>query len=155
MLDPKELSGPAAARELRRLRKEGGGSPELLEALRQRVLEFEAQYAADVQADAEELRELDEAWSVTDADGLGPMDKVITELSLCQLLKLIPEAEIDPMRRSGVPVLQGTRFPLYRILSELAADHRMSDLAGDYCLDVPTLKGFLEGLARLFDRPVV
>jgi uncharacterized protein (DUF433 family) len=59
------------------------------------------------------------------------------------------------MRRSGVPVLQGTRFPLYRILSELAADHRMSDVAGDYCLDVPTLRGLLEGLAKLFDRPVV
>lgn len=151
MLDPKELSGPAAARELHRLKKEGGGPPELLEALRQRVLEFEAQYAADVQADAEKLRELDEAWSVTDADGFGPP----TEELLRHLLDRIPEAEIDPMRRSGVPVLQGTRFPLYRILSELAADHRMSDVAGDYCLDVPTLRGFLEGLAKLFDRPVV
>jgi uncharacterized protein (DUF433 family) len=78
----------------------------------------------------------------------------VIELSVRHLLAQIPEAETSPELRSGVPVLRGTRFPLSRVLAELADDSRISDLARDYDLEVSTLKGFLEGLARMFDRPV-
>lgn len=70
-------------------------------------------------------------------------------------LSLLRESvTVDPEVRGGVPVLKDTRFPLSRILAELAAGASITQLAEDYEIDEKTIRSFLEGLAIHLDRPV-
>jgi uncharacterized protein (DUF433 family) len=63
--------------------------------------------------------------------------------------------EADPDTQGGVVVLRGTRFPIARVLAELAEDSSISDIAGDFDLDIEILKKFLQGMAVCLERPAV
>lgn len=62
--------------------------------------------------------------------------------------------EIDPDIRGGIPVVRGTRIPVARILAEIAADSRLSEIADDFGIDCDTLKKLLDGIATKVDRPM-
>jgi uncharacterized protein (DUF433 family) len=61
--------------------------------------------------------------------------------------------EIDPGRRSGVPVLKGTRFTVGQTLSELAESAGVPEVAAQFDLDEKVIRDFLYGLALLADKP--
>jgi uncharacterized protein (DUF433 family) len=62
--------------------------------------------------------------------------------------------EIDPDIRGGIPVVRGTRIPVARILAEVAADSRLSEIAEDFSIDRDTLKNLIDGIATKIDRPM-
>lgn len=62
--------------------------------------------------------------------------------------------EANPRKRSGIPVIKGSRVTLAQVLAELADDHRVSELSDDFEIDVELLRKFLEGLAIYLDQPV-
>jgi uncharacterized protein (DUF433 family) len=72
-------------------------------------------------------------------------------------LRMLSECvEIDPAKRSGVPVLRGTRFTLAQLLAELAEGKRTVDqIAEDFDLDAATARASLEGLSIYLDHPAL
>jgi uncharacterized protein (DUF433 family) len=62
--------------------------------------------------------------------------------------------EVNPLRRCGVPVVAGTRFPMARLLAELAEGRSVRRLAADFDLDAAALARALHGLAVALDRPM-
>jgi uncharacterized protein (DUF433 family) len=62
--------------------------------------------------------------------------------------------DVDPDTRGGVLVLRGTRFPVTRVLAEIADDNAISQLAEDFDLDVELLRKLLQGMAICLERPV-
>jgi len=54
----------------------------------------------------------------------------------------------------GLPVLRGTRFPLARVLAELADGVSIVVIAEDFDLEVESLKMLLDGMASYFGRPI-
>jgi uncharacterized protein (DUF433 family) len=62
--------------------------------------------------------------------------------------------DFDRDTRGGVLVLHGTRFPVSRILAEIADDSTISELAEDFDLDVELLRKLLQGMAICLERPV-
>lgn len=92
--------------------------------------------------------------------GLQPLSSgssgVRVEAQLAEAAKVIEDAvDIDKMRRSGVPVLKGTRFPIASILTELAEGRSVDEIAKDYDLPKGRIKKALQGFAYYFDRPFV
>lgn len=66
----------------------------------------------------------------------------------------LPGIEVDPLRRSGVPVLAGTRFTVAQLLAELAEGNRsLNQIAFDFDLPYSTARLALESLAAALDRP--
>ncbi len=61
--------------------------------------------------------------------------------------------EIDPETRSGVPLLRGTRFPVSRILADLADGLDVKEIADDYDLDLVLIMKLLDGMAAYLGRP--
>jgi uncharacterized protein (DUF433 family) len=55
--------------------------------------------------------------------------------------------ERDPLRRGGAPVLAGTRFPVSRLLSELASGRLLAEVADDYDLDPDLARRAVEEVA--------
>ncbi len=62
--------------------------------------------------------------------------------------------EIDPTKRSGVPILRGTRFTVAQVFAELADGQSIDQIAESFDLDVETLKQLLHGFATNLDRPI-
>ena len=67
-------------------------------------------------------------------------------------IKNLEAVVVDPMIRSGQPVLKGTRMPISIILAELADGGSVDTLAEDRDLDKEMLKELLEGLAIIFSE---
>ena len=63
----------------------------------------------------------------------------------------IESVVINKSIRSGQPVVKGTRFPVARVLTELAAGGNIDELAEDYNLDVHDLADMLNDLADKFE----
>lgn len=61
--------------------------------------------------------------------------------------------EVNPLIRSGVPVIKGTRVPVSVVLANLAADMSISDIADDLNLSKQTLVSIIQCLATVFDGP--
>ncbi len=61
--------------------------------------------------------------------------------------------EVNPKKCGGVPVLRGTRLPLAQVLAEIADGRSVSELAEDFELEPALIRGFLEGMAIILDRP--
>ncbi len=57
--------------------------------------------------------------------------------------------EIDRDRMGGMPVLQGTRFPVAQLIAEVA--EMADDLSEDFDLDLELVTDFLDELANQFD----
>jgi uncharacterized protein (DUF433 family) len=77
----------------------------------------------------------------------------LSERARYAVLMLRDCTEVNPRKRSGIPVLKGTRFTLAQILAEIAEGRSVTELAEDFDLDLELIKGFLEGLSICFDRP--
>jgi len=60
--------------------------------------------------------------------------------------------DVDPNMRGGLPVVRGTRFPLARVLAELAEGRTLHELAADMDLDGETVREVLRALADDFNR---
>ncbi len=74
----------------------------------------------------------------------------------CQMhgLETIGQAtEIDPERRGGLPVLRGTGFTVAQLLAELSETSGVEELAEDFNLDPDLIRGLLNGLSLMFQRP--
>lgn len=67
------------------------------------------------------------------------------------LEKLGDTCEIDPDRRSGQPVLPGTRFPVASILAELSEGVSIDEIAGSFDLDKQAIESFVMAVANAFD----
>lgn len=61
--------------------------------------------------------------------------------------------EVNPAIRGGIPVVRGTRFPVARVLAELADGLSLSQIADDFDLDISTLRQVVESFSILLDRP--
>ena len=83
------------------------------------------------------------------------LDQWIMERLRHAKLMLHESVDIDPDIRGGAVVLRNTRFPVARILAEIADDRTVSELAEDFDLDVDLLKKLLQGMAVCFERPAV
>jgi uncharacterized protein (DUF433 family) len=64
-----------------------------------------------------------------------------------------PAIQVDPHRHSGFPCLPGTRFPLSRVVAEIADGPSVGELAGQFDLDSAVIQAALRELARWLDRP--
>ena len=62
--------------------------------------------------------------------------------------------EIDPTKRSGVPILRGTRFTVAQVFAELADGQSIDQIAENFDLDIEALKQLLHGFATNLDRPI-
>jgi uncharacterized protein (DUF433 family) len=62
--------------------------------------------------------------------------------------------EVDPKKRSGVPVLKGTRFTVAQLFAELADGRSIAEIADSFELDVEIIKQLLQGFATHLDRPM-
>jgi uncharacterized protein (DUF433 family) len=62
--------------------------------------------------------------------------------------------DVDKDIRSGVPVIKDTRFPVARLLAELANGLTINAIADDYDLNVDTLASLLDGMASCLNRPL-
>ena len=62
--------------------------------------------------------------------------------------------EIDPTKRSGIPVLKGTRFTISQLFAELADGRSILEIAENFDLDLATMKQLLQGFATHLDRPM-
>jgi len=61
---------------------------------------------------------------------------------------------VDPDVKQGVPVLAGTRFPVARLLAEVADDRTLSDIAEDHDLRSEALAGLFHAMAAYLSRPL-
>lgn len=71
--------------------------------------------------------------------------------SVAQALKRL--VDCDPRILGGKYVLPGTRFPLYRILADIADDASVSEIAEDYSLDPEQIKGLFQYAAAALEKP--
>ncbi len=55
--------------------------------------------------------------------------------------------EVSPDKRSGIPVLKGTRLPVAQIIAELAENQRLSKIVEDYELDEDLLVQLLQEIS--------
>jgi uncharacterized protein (DUF433 family) len=69
------------------------------------------------------------------------------------LVALRNVVDVDPERRSGIPVLRGTRFTVAQVLAELAETEGVEELAENFDLDVHKIKDLLNGFSLLLNRP--
>lgn len=58
--------------------------------------------------------------------------------------------EIDPDICGGVPVIRGTRVPVYQVLVELSDDQRLSNIAEDLDLDIKNIRSLIKTLSVYF-----
>lgn len=56
--------------------------------------------------------------------------------------------EINPQKRSGVPVLKGTRLTVAQLLAEIADGRKVAEIAEDFDVDKALIQRLLEGLAQ-------
>ena len=61
--------------------------------------------------------------------------------------------EVNPQKRSGVPVLKGTRFTVAQLLAEIAEGRSVAEIAEDFDVDKALIQRLLEGLALCLDGP--
>jgi uncharacterized protein (DUF433 family) len=54
--------------------------------------------------------------------------------------------ETDPQKLGGVPIFKGTRFAVRQLFAELADGQSVQQIAKNYRLDLPMLRGFLHSL---------
>lgn len=59
--------------------------------------------------------------------------------------------DIDPKRRSGVPVLKGTRFTVAQTLAELAESSGVNEVANNFDLNAETIKQLLYGFSSIIE----
>lgn len=64
----------------------------------------------------------------------------------------IKNVVIEPLIRSGVPCISGTRIPVSLFFAELAADRKVSEIANDLNIDYLKLISILDSLADAFDK---
>ena len=62
--------------------------------------------------------------------------------------------EADPNKRSGHPVLKGTRFTIAQLFAELADGRNIAEIADDLELDLEMIKKLLQGFSIHLDRPM-
>jgi uncharacterized protein (DUF433 family) len=62
--------------------------------------------------------------------------------------------EIDPQKRSGVPVLKGSRFTVAQMFAELAEGRSIVEIAENFDLDLEIMKQLLQGFSANIDRPM-
>ena len=62
--------------------------------------------------------------------------------------------EVDPNKRSGVPVLKGTRFTIAQLFAEIAEGRSIVEIAEDFELDLDTIKSLLQGFSTHLDHPM-
>jgi uncharacterized protein (DUF433 family) len=75
------------------------------------------------------------------------------ECTLAGIETLSESVEVDPQRRSGLPVLWGTGFTVSQALAELAESAGVVEVAGNFDLDQGTIRNMLNGLSLMFQRP--
>jgi uncharacterized protein (DUF433 family) len=80
-------------------------------------------------------------------------EKWIAERLQYSLVLLKDWIEVDPLKRSGVPVLRGTRFTVSQMLAELADGRSSVELAEDFDLDIVVIQNVLHGFSIYLDRP--
>lgn len=61
--------------------------------------------------------------------------------------------EVDPARRSGIPVLKGTRFKASQLLAQIAAGDSITEVIEDFELPEEIVRKFLQSLSMALDRP--
>ena len=61
--------------------------------------------------------------------------------------------DIDPARRSGVPVVKNTRFTVAQLLAQLADGDSIYDLEENFELDKNTLSCILHAFSAILDQP--
>jgi uncharacterized protein (DUF433 family) len=62
---------------------------------------------------------------------------------------------LDPGIRGGVPVLRGTRFPLARLLAEIADGRSLNEIAEDHELPLDAVTELLSALASSLEGPLI
>jgi uncharacterized protein (DUF433 family) len=75
------------------------------------------------------------------------------ECTLAGIATLLESVEVDPQRRSGLPVLWGTGFTVSQALAELADSTGVIEVADNFDLDPSTIRNMLNGLSLMFQRP--
>lgn len=78
------------------------------------------------------------------------MEKIIKEE-----VDLIEEMEVNENIRGGVPVLRGTRFPVARILADVADGCKLSEIAKDYDQDLGKMRKFMKELAMFYSSSFI
>jgi uncharacterized protein (DUF433 family) len=86
--------------------------------------------------------------------GLAISSEELSDRLRHSLLVISQTVEFTPLRRGGVAVLRGTRFPVARIIAELSNHDAVYEIADNYDLDPLLCKEFLEAVATQFERPV-
>ena len=61
--------------------------------------------------------------------------------------------DIDPARRTGIPVIKGTRFRVSQLFAQLADGDSISDLEDNLELDRALLQNLLHALSVVIDQP--
>ena len=75
------------------------------------------------------------------------------ECTLAGIATILESVEVDPQRRSGLPVLWGTGFTVSQTLAELADSTGVIEIADNFDLDPGTIRNMLNGLSLMFQRP--
>lgn len=61
---------------------------------------------------------------------------------------------IDVEVRGGIPVLQGTRFPVSHVIADLADGMNPAEISHEYDLPLDGIVKMLETLAQVLDNPI-
>ena len=83
-----------------------------------------------------------------------PNEDRLAERAFWAASVLRDSVDVDPARRSGVPVLKGTRFTVAQLFAELAEGRSVVEVADDFELDLDTIKNLLHGFSAHLDRPL-
>ena len=67
---------------------------------------------------------------------------------------LSSSVELDSDIRSGVPVFRGTRVPVSQVLAEIAEGSTVDEVADDLDIDANAIRGFIECISVVIDRPL-
>ena len=67
---------------------------------------------------------------------------------------LSSSVEVDSDIRSGIPVFRGTRVPVSQVLAEIADGSTVDEIADDLDIDADAIRGFIECISVVVDRPL-
>lgn len=82
-----------------------------------------------------------------------PITQWFIECQLHGVEMLRATVNIDKDIRGGIPVLQGTRFPVSQLIAELADTSAPDEIADNFDLNADQIRAFLDGFALLLDKP--
>jgi uncharacterized protein (DUF433 family) len=95
------------------------------------------------------------AWEVTFSASELRMsyEAQLLEQSRGAMIAICSCIECDRSRLGGIPVLVGTRFPVYQLIAELADSESVAEIADDFELDKDVLRKLLHAMAVHWNKP--